>query len=58
MVKEPHIYNKDGLGWYIDSAGILEGPLDSRQDAQQYLQLMKVASAARTEVVCIDRECF
>ena len=58
MTREPHIYKKDGFGWYVDSAGVLEGPLDSCQDAQQYLHLMKLVNAARTEVVCIDRECF
>lgn len=58
MAKEPHIYQKDGLGWYVESAGSLEGPLDSCQDAQQYLHLMQLVKAARSEVVCLDRECF
>lgn len=58
MAKEPHIYQKDGLGWYVETAGNLEGPMDSCQDARAYLRLMQLASAARTEVVCLDRECF
>lgn len=58
MVKEPLIYQKDGAGWYVESAGGLEGPLDSCQEAEKYLQLIQMARAARTEVVCLDRECF
>lgn len=58
MAKEAHIIQKEGLGWYIESAGSLEGPLDSCQDAQQYLQLMQMVWAARLEVVCLDRECL
>ena len=58
MAKEPHIYQKDGIGWYVETAAGLEGPLDSCQDARDYLQLMMMVSAARTEFVCLDRECF
>jgi len=58
MANEPHIYQKDGLGWYVETMDNLEGPLDSRQDARAYLQLMKLVSAARTEFVCLDRECL
>lgn len=58
MAKEPHIYQKDGLGWYVESAGKVEGPLDSRQDAYEYFQLMLMVGAARTEIACLDRECL
>ena len=57
MAKEPHIYQKDGLGWYVESADRLEGPLDSCQDAHEYYQLMLIVSAARKELVCQEREC-
>ncbi len=58
MVREPRIYQKNGQGWYVESTDNLEGPLDSCQDAQQYLQLMQRVKAARTEIVCLDRECL
>ncbi len=58
MAKEPRIYQKNGQGWYVESAGTLEGPLDTCLDAQQYLQLIRRIDAARTEMVCLDRECL
>lgn len=58
MTKEAHIYQKDGHGWYIESAGNLVGPLDTCQDAQAYLELMIMVCAARTEFVCLDRGCI
>ncbi|MDH5767152.1 MAG: hypothetical protein OEZ38_14150 [Gammaproteobacteria bacterium] len=58
MSKYPHIYQKDGLGWYIDTGDRQEGPVDSRQDAVQLLNLLQLTDAARTEFVCLDRECF
>ena len=58
MALEPHIFQKDDLGWYVEMAGGLEGPLESCQDAQQYANLMQMVSAARREVVCLDRGCI
>ena len=58
MIKEPLIYQRDGLGWYVETAGKLEGPMDTCQDAQDYLKLIQMVDAARTEVVCLDRECM
>lgn len=58
MAKEPHIYQKDGLGWYIQTSSSLEGPVESSQAAQQFLQLILLVNAARTECACLDRECL
>ena len=58
MAKEPNIYQKEGLGWFIDIAGKIEGPLDSCEEARRYLKLMILSCAARTEVACLDRECL
>ena len=58
MVKEHNIYLKEGLGWFIELAGKVEGPLDSCEEAQNYLKLILLACAARTEVVCLDHECL
>ena len=58
MSKNPHIYQKDGLGWYIDTGDRLEGPVDSQQDAVQLLNLIRMTHAARTECACLDRECL
>jgi len=58
MSKEPQIYQKNGQGWYVESAGSLEGPMESCHDAELFLQLMQMVRAARTEFVCLDRECL
>jgi len=58
MSKEAFIYQQDGLGWYVKMADGLAGPMDSCQDAEAYLNLIKTVNAARTETVCLDRECF
>lgn len=58
MAKEPHIYQKDGLGWYVEMAGTLEGPMDTCKEAYDYLELIRMVNAARTEFVCLDRECL
>lgn len=58
MTNEHNIYQKEGIGWFIDMAGKVEGPLDSCEDAQRYLKLIVLACAARSEVACLERECL
>ena len=58
MAKKPSIYQKEGLGWFIEMADRLEGPLDSREEAHSYLKLILLACAARNEIACLDKECF
>lgn len=58
MTIEARIYQLEDHGWYVEQAGQIAGPLDSANDAQEYLLLVEKTHAARTEVVCLDAECF
>lgn len=58
MAKETNIYQSSDRSWYIEASGQVFGPMESSHDAQEYLQLLERAKAARTEVVCLDKECF
>lgn len=58
MKTEARIYQLEEMGWYVELAGQVSGPLDSAHDAHEYLQLIEKTQAARTEVVCLDNECF
>ena len=58
MAKEAHIYQKEGLGWYIELAGNIEGPLESCEDAENYVQLIQLVCAARKDFACLNGECL
>jgi len=58
MAKETKLYQSEDHGWYIESCGQVFGPMESSQDAHEYLKLLERANAARTEVACLDKECF
>ena len=58
MSEQANVYQKDGLGWFIELADRIEGPLDSCEEAQNYLKLVLLAGAARTGFACLDRECL
>lgn len=45
-------------GWFVESPGGRIGPMDSQQQANDYLALMSAANAARDEIACTDAECF
>lgn len=45
-----------GEGWCIETPAGMEGPMDSRQDAAIYLNLLNRVNAARNEVACEDSE--
>ncbi len=45
-------------GWYVETPLGPIGPMDSQQEADQFLNLMKTASVARAEMGCTDAECF
>jgi hypothetical protein len=45
-----------GEGWCIETPAGMEGPMDSRQDAAIYLNLLKRVDAARNELACEDCE--
>ena len=47
-----------GQGWFIDSPDGRVGPMDTQAEAQAYLALMHLATAAGSEVACTEAECF
>lgn len=47
-----------GQGWFIETPTGRVGPMDSQTEAHAYLALMRLATAAGTEVACTDAECF
>ena len=47
-----------GQGWFIETPSERVGPMDTQAEAHAYLALMRLATAAGTEVACTDAECF
>ncbi|MBI3561960.1 MAG: hypothetical protein HY080_09635 [Gammaproteobacteria bacterium] len=45
-------------GWFVETPVGNIGPIDSQQEADQYVALMHTASIARAEMACTDWECF
>lgn len=58
MAKQPNVFKQEGKGWFIQLADHLEGPLDSREEAQRFLNLILLTCAARKEIACLDKECL
>ncbi|MDH5409429.1 MAG: hypothetical protein OEZ33_11805 [Gammaproteobacteria bacterium] len=58
MATEARIYQHEGHGWFIEIAGHTAGPLDSANDAREYLHLVEKTRAARTECACLESECL
>ncbi len=46
-----------GQGWYVETPTGRVGPMESREEANAYLSLMRIADAAGTELGCTDAEC-
>ncbi len=57
MATDSNIIHKSS-GWYIETPLGPIGPMDSQQEADQFLNLMNTASIARAEMGCTDSECF
>ena len=47
-----------GQQWYVDTPEGRVGPMDSEQEANDYIRLMQVATAAGNETACTDAECL
>jgi hypothetical protein len=57
MANDINVIHKSS-GWYVETPLGPIGPMDSQQEADQFLCLMKTASIARAEMGCTDAECF
>ena len=58
MAKEINIYQSEDRHWYLEASGQVFGPMESSHAAHEYMYLLQRADAARTEVACLDKECF
>ncbi|MDH5180761.1 MAG: hypothetical protein OEZ39_02180 [Gammaproteobacteria bacterium] len=58
MAKDARIYQLEDHGWFVELGGQIAGPLDTATDARDYVSLLEKIQAARTEVACLDAECF
>lgn len=59
MAKEQRIYHRNKVGWFVELPDHLEGPMDSREEAQNFANLLnRVGMARSAEVACTDNECF
>ena len=47
-----------GDGWCVETPFGMEGPLESSFDAAKYASLLKIVSAARSEMVCQESDCL
>jgi hypothetical protein len=47
-----------GQGWFIETPNGRVGPMETQTEAHAYLALMRLATAAGSEVACTEAECF
>lgn len=59
MAKEHRIYHQNKMGWFVETADHVEGPMDTREEALTLANLLNIAGMARSaDVACTDKECF
>lgn len=47
-----------GQGWFVETLQGRFGPMDTRQEAANYLKLMQLADAAGTDTACTEADCL
>ena len=58
MAKDHRIFHQNKVGWFIELPDHVEGPMDSREEAQKFVHLLNIVGMARSaEVACTDKEC-
>lgn len=45
-------------GWFIETPQGKMGPVANQQEADALLAILRTATFARTEMACLDTECF
>lgn len=59
MAKEHRIFHQSKIGWFVELPDHVEGPMDSREEAQHLANLLNLAGMARTaDVACTDKDCY
>lgn len=59
MAKEQYIFQRNKIGWFVEMPDSVEGPLESREEAVRFANLLKRVGMARSaEVACTEQECF
>ena len=49
---------QSGQSWFVVTPEGRYGPMESQQEANNYLKLLQLASAAGSETACTDAECL
>lgn len=44
--------------WFVETPQGRVGPMETQQEAANYLKLMQIASAAGSEIACTEQECL
>ena len=59
MAKEHRIFHQSKMGWFVELPDHVQGPMDTREEAQTLANLLSIAGMARSaEVACTDKECI
>jgi hypothetical protein len=59
MANEQRIYHRNKIGWFVEMPGYLEGPLQTREEAVNFANLLnRVGMARSAEIACTDKECL
>jgi hypothetical protein len=59
MATEQRIYHLNKIGWFIELPDRVEGPLESRQEAVDFANLLRLVGMARSgETACTEQDCF
>jgi len=49
---------RTGQGWFVETPTGQAGPMETQDEANTYLSLMRTAYAAGSETACTEQECF
>lgn len=59
MAKEQHIYHRNKVGWFVETSGHVEGPMESHEEAVNFANLLtRVGMARSAEIACTEQECL
>ena len=59
MTTQQNIYHRNKIGWFVEVPGHTEGPMESREEALCFANLLNKVNIARTsEIACTEQECF
>ena len=57
MPQQARLYHLDNRGWYVETASGTLGPMETQQEAEEFVVLISKVAAARSETACTENEC-